>query len=216
MSKTQKSYLIIFILTLIYLFFFSSKLVVLTNLPVVVFNIISSILVFFYLDICYKLYIKKYQLNILEVLFIFASYLAVLLYLLFFKNNDVIDSSTLDFIPLFFYHPSMIQFTLLVGNIIMFIPIGYFYHRLGLKFGFIFIILLSFIIEGFQFFFKVGVFDLSDILLYIIGFSFGSIYYKLVKEKSEHYNNSSYDIRLVFNLIITLAIILLLINNFFF
>lgn len=216
MTKTQKAYLIIFLLTLVYLFFFSSRLVVLTNMPTVQFNIISSILVFAYLDIGYKLYIKKYQLKLYEILFIFASYLIVLIYLLFFKNEEVIDSSTMDLIPLFFYHPSGIQFTLLVGNIIMFIPIGYFYSRLGFKYSIPFIILLAFIIEGFQYIFKVGVFDLSDILLYVIGFSFGLLYHKIVRKYSEKYNNISYDIRLVFSLILILAFLLIIINWIFF
>ncbi|MDF9866652.1 glycopeptide antibiotics resistance protein [Bacilli bacterium PM5-3] len=216
MNKNNVPYIVIAILTLIYLFFFSSRIVVLTNLNPIIFNLISSVIVFCYLDISYKLFFKKYQLNKLEISFVFISYLTILIYLLFFKNSTTIDSSTMDFIPLFFYHPSAIEFSLLVGNIIMFIPIGYLYKRFNLPFSLIFILLLSGIIEGSQYIFKVGVFDLSDILLYFIGFYLGNIYYSILKKKSKKYNNISYDISLIFTLIVVLCIILLIINKLFF
>lgn len=216
MSKDKIPYIFITILTLTYLFFFSSRVVVLTNLPPVFFNLISSIIVFCYLDISYKLFIKKYQLTKKEIIFVFISYLVIFLYLLFFKNNDIIDSSTMDLIPLFFHQPSMVQFSLLLGNIIMFIPIGYFYRRLNLKFSILFILLLAFAIECIQYILKVGVFDLSDIVLYVIGFYLGNLFYRLMKAKSNKYNNISYDISLVFVLVIILIITLVLSDQIFF
>lgn len=216
MNKKILAYTIITFLTLIYLFVFSSYFVSLTNLPPVLFNIISSIIVFFYLDIAYKLYIKKYQLYKREIFFVFATYLVVFFYLLFFKSGEVVDSSTLDFIPLFFYHQDYLQYIILVGNIILFVPIGYFYHRYNLKFNLIFILLLSFLIEGSQYFLKVGVFDLSDIVLYIIGFYIGYFYYKIIQPFSKKYPNISYDVRLVFSLYIVLFIITLVISKIVF
>ena len=216
MSKDKTAYIVIIILTLIYLFFFSSRIVVLTNLNPLFFNLISSIIVFCYLDIAYKLYLKEYQLKKKEIIFVFASYLTILIYLLFFKNTDTIDSSTMDLIPLFFYQPSMVQFSLLVGNIIMFIPIGYLYKRYNLKLSLFFILALAGIIEGSQYLFKVGVFDLSDMLLYFIGFYLGNFYYLLLNKKSKKYNNISYDIRQIFTLIVILCIALLIINSLFF
>lgn len=216
MLKDKTAYIVISILTLIYLFFFSSRIVVLTNLNPLLFNLLSSIVVFCYLDIAYKLYLKEYQLNKAEITFVFLSYLIILIYLLFFKNTNVIDSSTMDLIPLFFYQPSMLQFTLLVGNIIMFIPIGYLYKRYNLKLSLLFIIALACIIEGSQFIFKVGVFDLSDMLLYFIGFYLGNFYFILSSKKSKKYNNISYDIRQIFTLIVILFIVLAIINTLFF
>ena len=213
MNQKLIAYSIIGLLTLIYLFVFSSYFVTLTNLPPVLFNILSSIIVFFYLDIAYKLYIKKYQLYKREIFFVFATYLVVFFYLLFFKTSEVVDSSTLDLIPLFFYHQSSLEYIILVGNILLFVPIGYFYHRYNFKFSLIFIILLAFLIEGTQYFLKVGVFDLSDIILYIIGFFIGYFYYQTIKKYSKRFQNISFDIRLVFTLYIFLFIITLIISK---
>ena len=213
MVSNKTAYIIISILTLIYLFFFSSRLVVLTNLNPIIFNLLSSAIVFCYLDIAYKLFIKSYQLTKLELTFLFSSYSIIVIYVLFFKNTTTIDSSTMDLIPLFFYNPSMIEFTLLIGNIIMFIPIGYFYKRFNFKYNLIFILFIAALIEGSQFFFKVGVFDLSDILLYIIGFYLGNFYFIIFRKSSQKYNNISYDISRVFILIIVLAITLIILNN---
>lgn len=207
MNRNVIKYSIITILSLIYLFIFSSRIVILTNLNHTFFNIVSTIIVFVYLDIADKLYFKKYQLKNYEIGFILLSYLAILIYVLFFKNSSTIDSSNLDLIPLFFYSPSTIEFILLVGNIIMFIPIGYFFHRYHLKISLLFILILATAIEGIQYFFKVGVFDVSDILLYVIGFYLGFIFYLFVKRQSQEYNNISLDIRLVFSLILVLCLI---------
>lgn len=216
MNKTYLAYSIISLLTLTYLFLFSSYFLVLVDLPPMLFNIISSILVFFYLDIAYKLYFKKYQLYKTEIFFVFLTYFMVFIYLLFFKTSNVVDSSTLDLIPLFFYSQSSLQYIILVGNILLFIPIGYFYYRYNFKYSFLFIIVASFLIEGMQYFFKVGVFDLSDIVLYIVGFYLGYLFYRLRKKASKTYQNISYDISQVFSLYLILFILSFLIFKIFF
>ncbi|MGL4382513.1 MAG: VanZ family protein [Bacilli bacterium] len=192
---------------MIYLAFIAPLIIVLVNIPAQVFFIGSSIIVFFYLHICTKLFFKNDQLARLEISIIFLSYFSSLLYLLFFKNSETIDSSTLDFIPLFFSHPSFAQLTLLIGNVIMFIPIGYLSKDYKLYQSIIFIIILSFLIEAFQFIFKVGVFDLSDILLYTIGFLIGYFYALIFKKLSLSKDSLSFDLMLVFALIIIIMVI---------
>lgn len=216
MNKTYLAYSIIGVLTLIYLFMFSSYFLVLVNMSPVLFNLISSILVFFYLDIAYKLYFKKYQLYKTEIFFVFLTYISVFIYLLFFKTSDVVDSSTLDLIPLFFHYQSGLQYIILVGNILLFLPIGYFYYRYNFKYSFIFILVSSFLIEGMQYFFKVGVFDLSDIILYIIGFYIGFGYFHIRKKYSERYQNISYDISQVFTIYLILFVLSFVLFKVFF
>ncbi|MDR3215596.1 MAG: VanZ family protein [Bacilli bacterium] len=211
MKKKYLPYLIILGLTLIYLFFFSGYMQMFTNLNSGIFGIVSSIIIYYYLYIIYLLYFKKYQLNKIELSLIFSSYLIISLYLLFFKNKIYIDSSTMDLIPLFFYHANSFEYTMMIGNILMFVPFGCLYQRFNLKISFFFIILLGLVIEGTQYIFKVGVFDLSDILLYTIGFYLGYLYFIIFKHHSLKYENLSYDIRLIITLMAILLIIALII-----
>jgi len=216
MKQTAIAYTIISILTLIYLTIFSSHFLWFTNLQPVTFNIVSSIMVFGFLDVCYKLYFKKYQLKIYETISIFLIYITLMGYLLFFKNIVPINAITMDFIPLFFEAPSTEQLILMVGNIALFTPIGFFFSRVGFKLSLLFILILSFVIEASQYIFHVGVFDLSDILLYFVGFYIGLFYQKITKSLSERYNNASYDLRLLFTLMMSIAIITFVINTIYF
>jgi len=216
MKKNIIAYSIISLLTLIYLTVFSSHFLWFTNLPIRTFNIVSSILVFGYLDICYKLYFLKYQLKPIETLFIILVYVSLMVYLLFFKNIVPINAATLDLVPLFFDAPSTEQLIIMMGNIALFTPIGYFYSRTKFSLSFIFIIALSFIIEGSQYFFRVGVFDLSDVLLYVVGFYIGFAYQRITGPLSRKYNNASYDISLTFSLVMAIALITFIINTIYF
>ncbi|MEG0284043.1 MAG: VanZ family protein [Erysipelotrichales bacterium] len=207
MNKEYRPYIVIALITLIYLLFFSSRILVLTNLSPLTFNLISSVLVFFYLDIIYKLFIKQYQLNKVETILFIGSYFIILLYLLFFKSTGNVKSSTLDLVPYFFTYPKPSQFMLMIGNTLAFLPLGYFYHRYNLKFSLLAILLLGFGIEGIQYVLHVGVFDLSDILLYVIGFYIGWFYYNFVKVRSSQFDNLSYDLSLISVSVVVLIII---------
>jgi len=97
----------------------------------------------------------------------------------------------------------------------MFIPIGYFYKRFNLKVSLLFILALAGLIKGAQYLLD-GTLDLSDAPLYIIGFYFGYFYYLSVNKKSKKYANVSYDISLVFTLMIILFTLLIIANYLFF
>lgn len=202
---------ILIILTLGYLFFFSGYVQMFTNLGSGIFSIISSVLVYFYLYIIYLLYLKKYQLNKYEIALIFITYIIVFIYFLFFKNESFISSITFNPIPLFFTNPNKFEYVMMIGNILMFVPFGCLYKRFNLKISLIFIILVALAVEGLQFYFKVGVFDISDALLYLIGFYVGYFYFLLMKKNSAKYLNISYDIRLIISLMVILALISLII-----
>ena len=65
-------------------------------------------------------------------------------------------------------------FTFII-NIVMFIPIGYFFRRKSFIFFFISAILIALGIESTQLIFKIGVFDINDIILNLSGMMLGYI-----------------------------------------
>jgi glycopeptide antibiotics resistance protein len=187
-----------------------------TNLENGIFSLLSSILVYFYLYIIYLLYIRKYQLNNSELALIFITYIVVFLYFLFFKSETFINSITFNPIPLFFTSPNKFEYIMMMGNILMFVPFGCLYKRFNFKISLFFIILVALAVEGSQYYFKVGVFDISDALLYIVGFYIGYFYFKKMKKYSDQYNNISYDIRLIITLMVILLLIVGILSLIFF
>lgn len=65
-------------------------------------------------------------------------------------------------------------FTLTI-NIVMFIPLGYFFRRKSFIFFFVSALLITLGIESTQLLFKIGVFDINDIILNLSGMLLGYI-----------------------------------------
>lgn len=77
-------------------------------------------------------------------------------------------------------------FTNLIGNTLIFIPLGVFIAELSRSRGglgikiFVFSLLLSLFFEGNQFFLGIGIFDVDDLLLNTVGGMIGYIAWKIV------------------------------------
>src|SRR5690554_1163807 len=130
----------------------------------------------------------------------FLAYIFFLLYLVFFSKNygrDIVHNH-FNLIPF----KSIIEFVLnsanarafwvnIVGNIVSFLPMGFFLPIVisGLNKivrTTVVVLLISTIIEINQFIFKVGVFDLDDIILNTIGGLMGFCIYRFVRK---HYKD---------------------------
>jgi glycopeptide antibiotics resistance protein len=79
-----------------------------------------------------------------------------------------------------------ILFINLAGNIITFIPLGFFISILFKRFNntraiIMFSIVITIIIEAMQFILNVGVFDIDDIILNIVGCTLGYVLHKIMR-----------------------------------
>lgn len=65
----------------------------------------------------------------------------------------------------------------IAGNIVLLIPIGllmpFVFHRLNTKKSFIIALVFCLLIEGFQAILKIGIFDIDDVILNVLGFMMG-------------------------------------------
>ncbi|HEM3429177.1 TPA: VanZ family protein [Streptococcus suis] len=122
--------------------------------------------------VCFTLFRLVYQPGIsrLTILFFYGCYGFLLLYLLFFKNMGV-RGVNWDLLSTFsqdlFLNPAILVF-----NLLLFLPLGllfsFSWKKLSLFVGAILLV------EACQFFFSLGFFDLSDILLNTSGFALGN------------------------------------------
>lgn len=110
-------------------------------------------------------------------------YSLLLIFILFFrKTNKNINVSDTEYIYKWIkniFNNSVI-FTNIIGNIVLFIPMGIIIGKSKIKniFKLLIIVTLFPLIEIIQYILKIGVFDIYDILLYYIGFILGVIYIK--------------------------------------
>lgn len=135
--------------------------------------LISTILFFIFL--INLILFKKANKIILK--FLFTSYFFLLFMVLFYRQT--FDCQFI-FNPLTgiysLKNPEMLIQSLL--NLVIFIPLGYFFKQLSNKYVLIISLIISFIIELVQGIFKLGYFDTFDILLYIIGIQIGYQFFK--------------------------------------
>lgn len=180
-----------------------------------IFKIICYSIIILILDVSYTLFISKSQLKTLEYVLLSITYLILTIYGLFFKYSQHIYGSNLDIIPRYFSYPSNLEAFILFVNVIVFLPLGYFFNKLNYSFKFIFIIILSVAVEYIQYILHIGIFDLSDSLLYVLGYTIGYITYGFVKTKSSLYNTYSYDIKIIFISIISILTFIMIFNNIY-
>lgn len=103
---------------------------------------------------------------------IYVLYFACLIFLLFGKASHVQGASfqTFDFI-LPFLEGNLRVITL--GNIILFMPIGFLFYPLRFIPALVLALCLIFTVEGLQFIFSLGYFDTGDIFLNVLGIMLG-------------------------------------------
>ena len=112
----------------------------------------------------------------------------ILLYLVLFNREKFDESIYSDgtyitkWIKLIF--TNKVVFINLIGNILIFIPLGIFLKYFKIRFisAFVIIIILVISIETLQYLTKRGIFDIMDIFLNIIGASIG---YMLIRNRGE-------------------------------
>lgn len=123
--------------------------------------------------------------------YLYSIIYVILLYLVLF-NREKFDESIysdgtyiIKWIKLFF--TNKIVFINLIGNILIFVPLGIFlkYFKIQLISAFMIIIILVISIESLQYLTKRGIFDIIDIFLNIIGAIIGYILIRNRGEKNE-------------------------------
>lgn len=141
----------------------------------IIFILLQALLIFSVIQLVINKTIDPITLKTL-----FGCYFVVLILVLFARRSFGISKYNLNPMAILHGLNSYVGFLIFVFNVVLFIPIGYlFRHK---KFVTLLIVMLpvEFIIESIQYIFKVGVFDINDISLNIIGISIG---YLLTKNK---------------------------------
>lgn len=136
---------------------------------------------------------------------LFLLYLAGLCYFLFFAENYGRSPGQMDYrynlvpfreISRFWKHRSALgihSFYNLAGNVLGFMPAGFFIPILWEKRrGFFFTVFLTFemslIVESLQLLFRVGCFDVDDLILNTLGGILGYLFLKIAKKRRTHEN----------------------------
>ena len=134
--------------------------------------ILSIIMLWFCLNQIFKITKTNY-------IYLYAIIYVILLYLVLFNRDGTYITK---WIKLIF--TNKVVFINLIGNILIFIPLGIFLKYFKIRFisAFVIIIILVISIETLQYLTKRGIFDIMDIFLNIIGASIG---YMLIRNRGE-------------------------------
>ena len=133
---------------------------------------------------------------------VFLVYLLLLMDLLFisrtYDNSYGVNLVPMNQIELFFgllrssnYSFRKLAIINLVGNIAIFIPFGFFLSFLVKRYRnyfklFLFSLLFIFLCEFIQYYFKVGTFDIDDIILNLLGVTVGYLLFVVFRSVYEH------------------------------
>ena len=133
---------------------------------------------------------------------VFLVYLLLLMDLLFisrtYDNSYGVNLVPMNQIELFFgllrssnYSFRRLAIINLVGNIAIFIPFGFFLSFLVKRYRnyfklFLFSLLFIFLCEFIQYYFKVGTFDIDDIILNLLGVTVGYLLFVVFRSVYEH------------------------------
>lgn len=124
--------------------------------------------------------------------YLFWLYLAFLFFILFYPSlHSRMEENTMNLTPfsgmsiyIFYFDqfPLWVVFVNLIGNILAFVPFGFLLSRLFTRMKWFEISLLtamcSFFVECLQFHFRLGTFDIDDIILNTFGGLLGFLIYK--------------------------------------
>ena len=130
----------------------------------------------------------RFKITKTNYIYLYAIIYVILLYLVLFNREKFDESIYSDgtyitkWIKLIF--TNKVVFINLIGNILIFIPLGIFLKYFKIRFisAFVIIIILVISIETLQYLTKRGIFDIMDIFLNIIGASIG---YMLIRNRGE-------------------------------
>jgi len=99
-------------------------------------------------------------------------------------------------------------------NVVIFAPMGIYagilFRRLSFGNKIFFFFLMSFLIEGFQFIFKVGAFDISDIITNMLGGIFGLMIFEIIERLFNNPVRSQIFINIISSIATLLMVSLLL------
>ena len=125
--------------------------------------------------------------KLINVLFII--YLIALFWILLFKFGvrfSYMENRNVNLIPF-----AKIDVAEIILNVVIFVPLGMYAGVLFKRWGFVkklfFFFLISLMFEGLQFIFKIGAFDITDIITNILGGIIGSLIFEAIEKL---FNNS--------------------------
>ena len=120
---------------------------------------------------------------------LFIIYLIVLFWILLFKLGvrfSYMENRIVNLIPF-----AKIDVAEIILNVVIFVPLGIYAGVLFERWGFVkklfFFFLISLMFEGLQFIFKIGAFDITDIITNISGGIIGSLIFETIEKL---FNNS--------------------------
>lgn len=144
-----------------------------TSLVYLIIIVLGTILTYIIIETII-LYVKYKSVSEVSMKLLKIIYLAILFIFLFLRGKIY---SEVQFVwnplELFSHSGTNISLVVWVSNITMFIPIKFAFPKMKLI-NFIFIVIL---IEIVQAIFRVGIFDVNDIILYLVGFGISYLFY---------------------------------------
>ncbi len=152
----------------------------------IVIYILGIFLLFFILD-CILEITKKRKIVYLIFFFIYILFLYLCLFDRTMHQNKMYSDGTYikEWMKILFQNK--VVFKNIVGNILIFIPMGIFIKRLHMKWFYHFVVAIIIIIgiETLQYITQIGIFDIMDIILNFIGFLIGYVVVKKRGGKNE-------------------------------
>lgn len=153
-------------------------------------HILAILVQGFFIFTIFKQILEK-KISKISMYMIWICYFCILLFVLFIRlvGNRGINLNPFDFINSL--KSDHMFFLTMIMNILIFAPLGYFFRKKTFIISLISIVIISLSVETIQYIFKLGIFDIDDILLNTIGFIIGykltrSLYYKSLKLGKEN------------------------------
>lgn len=154
---------------------------------------------------------KSYILSSLLYISI-VTYICILVKLLFLKASALqgINLIPFRFIQDYVIHNGTLGLSNVIGNVVMFIPMGVYItmqnRKTPVQNNILYIAFISLSVEILQYLFKVGITDIDDLLLNTLGGFLGIIFYKILQNR---YREKAKDIVAIGSLLIGIAFITL-------
>lgn len=149
-------------------------------------------------------------------LVLFAIYSIALFWILLFKLGvrfSYMENRTINLVPFYalFSANDQIDFPEIVMNIVIFVPLGVYAGMVFKKWNFgknvFFFFVTSLMVEGIQFIFKLGSFDITDIITNTLGGIIGWMLLKAIEKISK----SSIEAQKMINIIAAIATLLMIV-----
>ena len=129
---------------------------------------------------------KKIKHNHTVLMIVLGVYILILFAYLFLKASSFQSVSLIPFhtITEYLSNGGFLSFINVLGNIVLFIPLGiyliFFNHNKGIYINTLWVVLISVAVEILQYVFKVGATDIDDIILNGLGGFLGIMIYKIL------------------------------------